>query len=139
MADNTLALLHYLSGPDSPLPSLTTGYTKPTTVYFQFFSKFFVYSFQTARVLYPFLFGLSLTVLRISFVPPAPALKQGRGVVGDTLQGVIAVVSAVVGAAIGANVVAFVMAQVLKKPLSWFSSELSCLALYGPAALTGWC
>lgn len=137
MAENTLALLEYLSSPESPLPSLTAGYTKPTTVYFQSFGHFFIYSFTTAKILYGFLFGLSVSYALTAFTPPAPALKQARGFVGDHLRGLFAVGSAVVGAVVGANVVAFFMAAVLKKPLSWFSVELSCVALYGPAALAG--
>ena len=73
----------------------------------------------------------------LTFAPPAPALRQTRGFIGDHLRGLFAVGAAVVGGVIGANVVAFIMAEVLHKPLSWFSVELSCVALYGPAALTG--
>lgn len=137
MAENTLALLQYLSSPESPLPSLTAGYTKPTTVFFQVFRHFFVYSFTTAKLLYSFLFGLSAIFAWKNFQTPAPALKQTRGFFGDHLRGLYAVGSAVFGAALGANVVAFAMASVLKKPLSWFSVELSCVALYGPAAVAG--
>ena len=137
MAENTLALLHYLSSPESPLPELTTGYTKPTTVFFQSFRHFFVYSYATAKVLYAILFGLSTSFAVAIYAPPAPALRQARGFVGDHLRGLFAVGSAVLGAVVGANAVAFVMATVLKKPLSWFSVELSCAALYGPAALMG--
>ncbi|KAI0343326.1 hypothetical protein BDW22DRAFT_1394270 [Trametopsis cervina] len=137
MAENTLALLQYLSSDESPLPSLTTGYSKPSTVYFQVFTKFFVYSFSTARILYTILFGLSVALVRASFVPPAPALKHGRGIISDNLRGTLAVGSAVLGSVAGANIVAFVMRSVLHKPLSWFSVELACLGLYGPAALSG--
>lgn len=137
MAENTLALLRYLSSPESPLPSLTAGYTRPTTVFFQSFKHFFVYSFGTAKILYAFLFGLSVSYAVATFAPPAPALRQARGFLGDHLRGLFAVGSAMVGAIVGANAVAFVMASVLKKPLSWFSVELSCVALYGPAALAG--
>lgn len=137
MAENTLALLQYLSSPESPLPSLTAGYSKPTTVFFQSFRHFFVYSFTTAKILYSILFGLSAAFAWVSFKPPAPALKQTRGFFGDNLRGLFAVGSAVVGGVLSANVVAFVMAVVLKKPMSWFSVELSCIILYGPAALAG--
>ncbi|KAH8104338.1 hypothetical protein DFH11DRAFT_1883465 [Phellopilus nigrolimitatus] len=37
MSDNALVLLRFLSSPDSPLPELTTGYTRPTTVPQRFF------------------------------------------------------------------------------------------------------
>ncbi|EKM50065.1 uncharacterized protein PHACADRAFT_153387 [Phanerochaete carnosa HHB-10118-sp] len=137
MGDNTLALLQFLSSSESPLPSLTAGYARPTTVYFQSFRYFIVYSFDTAKILYSFLFGLSASFSVLTYSPPAPALKQPRGFIGDHLRGSFAVGCAVVGAAVGANVVAFIMAEVLKKPLSWFSDELSCVLLYGPAALAG--
>jgi hypothetical protein len=137
MAENTLALLQYLSSPESPLPSLTAGYTKPTTVFFQSFGRFFVYPFTTAKIIYGFIFGLSLSMSLITFTPPAPALKQSRGFLGDNLRGLFAVGSAVFGAVVGANIVAFIIAEVLHKPLSWFSVELSCAILYGPAALAG--
>ncbi|KAI0091617.1 hypothetical protein BDY19DRAFT_983891 [Irpex rosettiformis] len=137
MAENTLALLQYLSSEESPLPSLTAGYSKPTTVYFQSFSYFFVYSFKTAQILYTVLFILSIALVNWTFVPPAPALKQGRGIISDNLAGIVAVGGAVFGAVLGVNAVAFVMDSVLHKPLSWFTQELSCVALYGPAALAG--
>ena len=35
-----------------------------------------------------------------------------------------------------ANLVALVMVNVLGKGMSWFSSKMSTLGLYGPAALT---
>jgi hypothetical protein len=49
----------------------------------------------------------------------------------------MAVVSGAVGAVVGANLVALIIMKVLGKGMSWFSSELSTLGLYGPAALTG--
>ena len=137
MAENTLALLQYLSSPESPLPSLTAGYSKPSTVYFQSFSRFFVYSFQTAQILYTILLVASLALVKYTFVPPAPALKQGRGIIADNVAGIVVVAGAVLGAVVGVNFVAFVMCSVLHRPLSWFTQELSCLALYGPAALAG--
>ncbi|KAI0684198.1 hypothetical protein BC835DRAFT_1523949 [Cytidiella melzeri] len=137
MAENTLALLQFLSSSESPLPSLTAGYSKPSTVYYQSFSHFFVYSFSTAKKIYAALVVLSFTLVRLTFVPPAPALKQGRGIVSDNLRGIVAVSSAVVGSIVGVNVVAFVMRSVLNKSLSWFSKEMACVALYGPAALAG--
>lgn len=137
MAENTLALLQHLSSSESPLPSLTAGYSKPSTVYFQSFTHFFVYSFKTAQTIYFTLSALSVILVGATFVSPAPALKQSRGIISDNLRGVVAVGSAVVGSVIGANVVAFIMRSVLHKSLSWFSRELLCVALYGPAALTG--
>ena len=137
MAENTLALLEYLASTESPLPSLTSGYTKPSTVYFQCLSHFFIYSFKTAQTLYTALLGLSLVLVWLTFVPPAPALKQGRGIIADNVRGIVAVISAIVGAVVSANMVALVMKSVLNKPLSWFSNELSSMALYGPAALAG--
>lgn len=137
MAENTLALLQYLSSSESPLPSLTAGYSRPTTVYFQTFSRFWVYSFKTALTLYSLLFAASLVLVKATFVSPAPALKQAPGIIGDNFRGIVAVGSGMVGSLVGVNVVAHIMRSVLHKPLSWFSVELSCLALYGPAALAG--
>lgn len=137
MAENTLGLLQYLSSSESPLPSLTAGYSKPSTVYFQSFSHFFVYSFKTAQILYTILLALSVSLVRFMFVPPAPELRQSRGIVSDNLVGILAVGSAVLGSVVGVNVVAFIMRSVLNKSLSWFSRELACMLLYGPAALAG--
>ncbi|CAL1714519.1 unnamed protein product [Somion occarium] len=137
MADNTLALLLYLSSAESPLPSLTEGYSKPATVFFHALSHFWVYSFQTAKVLYGASLVFTIIVVRATFVPPAPALRQGRGIISENLRGVFALSVGILGALIGANVVAFVMRSVLNKGMSWFSVEFSCLALFGPAALGG--
>lgn len=133
MGENTLALLEYLSSSESPLPSLTAGYTKPATVYFQSFGHFFVYSYEIAGVMYALLFGISASFSLLSYP------EHASGFIPDVLRGLTAIGSAAVGAIIGANAVAFIMAEVLKKPLSWFSIEYSCTALYGPAALTGNC
>lgn len=137
MAENTLALLKYLSSESSPLPSLTAGYTKPTTVFYHAFGHFWIYSFQTAKILYSVLFLASFIVARATFVPPAPALRKARGFVSETIRGLTALGLGLLGALIGANAVAFVMRSVLDKSMSWFSVELSCLALFGPAALGG--
>ena len=137
MAENTFALLHYLSSPESPLASLTAGYSKPTTVFYQVFSFFVVYSHKTAMTLYISLFSASLLFVGLTYSAPGPALKQARGILVDHLRGVIAIVAAFFGAVISVNLVAILMRDVLHKPLSWFSVELSCLALYGPPALAG--
>lgn len=137
MAENTLALLQYLSSEESPLPSLSTGYAKPTTVFYQIFSFFVVYSHKTAMTLYISLLSASLLFVGLTYSPAAPALKHGRGIVVDHLRGVIAIVAAFFGTVISVNVVAVFMNVVLHKPLSWFSVELSCVALYGPPALAG--
>ncbi|TDL26482.1 hypothetical protein BD410DRAFT_741807 [Rickenella mellea] len=53
MAENTLALLLHLSSPASPLPQLTTGYTRPTEVFFSLLNSVFVqFSFKTANAMY---------------------------------------------------------------------------------------
>lgn len=137
MAENVLALLQYLSSAESPLPSLTSGYSKPTTVFYQVFGFFVVYSFKTAVTLYITLLSASLLLVKLTFSAPLPALKHSGGIVADHVKGTISIVSAVLGAVVGVNLVAFVMNSVLNKPLSWFSAELSCLALYGPPALAG--
>lgn len=137
MGENVLALLLHLSSPESPLPTLTDGYHRPDTVFFQYLGQFFIYSFRTATIMYLALFGLSLVLVRLTYVDPAPALKKSKSMLGEQLKGLIAAGGAFIGSFVGANVVAVVMHTVLGKGMSWFSSELSCIALYGPAALTG--
>ena len=137
MAENTLALLQYLTSPESPLPSLDTGYTKPQTVFYSFVGLFFLYSFHTAKITYFFFFITSLTFVKLTYVDPTPALKKGRAIWQEQLRGVAAVIAAPIGALVGANAVAYLMASVFNKGLSWFSAELSCLILYLPPALAG--
>ena len=137
MADNTLALLQYLTSPQSPLPSLDTGYSKPQTVFFSLFGFFFRYSFQTAYITYSLFFITSIAFVKFTYVDPAPALKKGRTIWQEQLRGFAAVVAAPAGALVGANAVAYIMAKVFNKGMSWFSVELSCLILYLPPAFAG--
>ena len=137
MADNALALLQYLTSPESPLPSLDTGYTKPQTVFFSIFGFFFRYSFQTARITYFVFFITSLGFVKLTYVDPAPALKKGRAMWQEQLRGIAAVTAAPIGALVGANTVAYIMTKVFNKGMGWFSIELSCLILYLPPALAG--
>jgi hypothetical protein len=137
MAENTLALLQYLTSAESPLPSLDTGYTKPQTVFFSFFGFFFRYSFQTAKVTYLVFFITSLAFVKLTYVDPTPALKKGRTMWQEQLRGIAAVVAGPIGALAGANTVAYIMTKVFNKGMSWFSVELSCLILYLPPALAG--
>ncbi|KAI9062799.1 hypothetical protein FKP32DRAFT_1629419 [Trametes sanguinea] len=137
MAENVLALLLHLTSDESPLPELAAGYSKPQTVFYEYFGFFLVYSFTTAKILYSAFFVVALIVARLTYVDPTPALKKGTSFVGELGKGLVAVSVAFVGAAVSANLVAFVMSKVLGRSLSWFSSVFSCIALYGPAALTG--
>ncbi|OCH96275.1 hypothetical protein OBBRIDRAFT_809204 [Obba rivulosa] len=137
MAENTLALLLELSSPDSVLPTLTAGYTRPTTVFFSYFGYFIVYSFRTASAMYTALLIASVALIYFTYVDPAPALKQRISPIVEQLKGIAAVALGFVGAILGANIVAFLMRNVLGKALSWFSVEMSCIVLYGPAALAG--
>jgi hypothetical protein len=137
MGENALALLFYLSSPDSPLPSLTTGYTPPTTVFLSNLGIFVSFSFRTAKIMYLLLFAASVILVRVIYIEPAPALRKGKGLWREQARGVVAVVSGAVTAVVGANVVAVIMQRVLGKGMSWFSNEMSTLGLYGPAALTG--
>lgn len=137
MADNTLALLQYLTSSESPLPSLDTGYTKPQTVFFSIFGFFFRYSFQTAKITYFVFFITALGFVKLTYVNPAPALKKSRTVWEEQLKGIAAVIAAPIGALVGANAVAYIMTKVFNKGMSWFSVELSCLILYLPPALAG--
>ena len=137
MAENTLALLQYLSSDGSPLPSLTSGYSKPNTVFYQVLSHFVVYSFKTAIILYVALLSTSILFVTLRFSDWTAGPRQGNGIISEHLKGVAIITCSFLGAVIGANVLAFVMATVLNKPLSWFSVELSCALLYGPPALAG--
>ena len=138
MGDNVLAVLLHLSSPESPLPHLTEGFSRPKTVFFQFLGVFIIYSFRTAILLYSGLFVASVILVRAVYVDPAPALKQ-KSVLVEHVKSAAAVASAVVGALVGANIVAFVMTGLLGKSLSWFNSERACVFLYAPAALSGTC
>ena len=53
MADNSLAILNYLTSDESPLSRLTTdGYTKPSTTFFSLFgTHFFRYSSKIAIII----------------------------------------------------------------------------------------
>ncbi|KAH9951135.1 hypothetical protein B0H21DRAFT_719728 [Amylocystis lapponica] len=137
MGENVLALLLHLSSSESPLPTLTAGYTRPATVFFQWMNNFFIYSFRTASAIYLAVLCFSLALVRLLYVDPAPALKNGPGIIGEHFKGAVALTSGFVGSLVGANIVAVIMNRVLGKGMSWFSHELSCIALYGPAALAG--
>lgn len=137
MGENALALLRYLASPASPLPSLQSGCKPPTTVFFSHLGFFINYSYRTAKILYTLLFAASLVLVRVIFVDPAPALRRGKGLWREQARGVVAVIAGAGGAVVGANLVAVIIQRVLGKGMSWFSSELSTLGLYGPAALTG--
>ncbi|KAH7923703.1 hypothetical protein BV22DRAFT_1068281 [Leucogyrophana mollusca] len=137
MAENTLGLLQYLSSSDSPLPSLASGYARPTTVFFSHLGMFFIYSFRTAKILYTTLCIASFVLVSRTSVDYAPALKKGSGVLRQQIKGILSVCASALGAIVSANVVAFVMQRVLHKGLSWFRNEYAPLWLYGPAALTG--
>ncbi|KAH8106600.1 hypothetical protein DFH11DRAFT_1234660 [Phellopilus nigrolimitatus] len=61
MGDNALPLLARL-----PLPELTTGFTRPATVYFSFLDAFFVqYSFAIATALHPILLASSVFLVGV--------------------------------------------------------------------------
>ncbi|KAF9454480.1 hypothetical protein P691DRAFT_692720 [Macrolepiota fuliginosa MF-IS2] len=128
MAENTLALLRFLSSEVSPLPKLTAGYTRPTTVYFTLLGKFYMYSFKTARIMYSVLFVASLLFVRLS--------KANRERARWT-NGLVAVLAAVSGALIVPNVVALVMNKGLNKGMSWFSSPFAPIVLYAPPTILG--
>ncbi|KAF9475846.1 hypothetical protein BDN70DRAFT_953709 [Pholiota conissans] len=138
MAENTLALLRYLSSKKSPLASLTAGYSRPTTVFFAHVGPtFFMYSFTTAKVLYTVLFTFSFFLVRGTFVDPAPALKNGHGFWKEQGKGTVAVISGMTGTLLVPNVVAVIMKSVLNKGMSWFKDPMAPVGLYGPAALLG--
>lgn len=142
MGDNALALLQYLSSDASPLPSLVTGYTRPSTVFFSNLGTFFKFSYNTARFLYLAFFALSVAFVGATYRNPAPALKKGAkspyyGVWAANAQGIVATILSLLGALVGANGLAVIMNVTMNSGMSWFASEMSALVLYGPAALTG--
>ena len=164
MAENTLALMEYLSSPESPLPTLTTGYTKPTTVFFSILNLIFVqYSFATANALHFILLISSVLLVYYKSASVGSTLSRTReaafGQDGDSVEikvsihaemtmrpenmwvthakSIVLVGSSFVSALFGVNVVALLMSRVFNKPLSWYKVEFSCMLLYGPAALAG--
>ena len=137
MAENVLALIRYLTSSNSPLPSLTAGYTTPTTVFFtHIYHTFFVYSFTTAKIMYTTLFASSLLLVWITFGPGATA-QSGSGFWIEQGRGCIAVLAGMIGTLLVPNVVAFLMKTVLDKGMSWFKSPLAPIALYAPPSLLG--
>ena len=133
MADNTLALLKFLSSEESTLPSLhgrIPGQV-PSSVYFAIVGRyFFLYSAATAK-------AMSLALLLLSSVLARSALPPGVSVTDVVFKGFYAIISAVVGAVIGANIVALCMDRLLHRALSWFSHEAAPVLLFGPPALAG--
>jgi hypothetical protein len=134
MADNTLAILKYLSSDSSPLPSLTTGYTRPTTVFFAEFGRFVQYQFSTARLMYGTLFSLSFVIAWVTCRERAGD-SSSAGFWVAQWNGARTLLVAFGGALIGANGLAVVMHRFLGHNMSWFASAHSALFLYGPAAL----
>ncbi|KAH9021484.1 hypothetical protein EDB84DRAFT_1512163 [Lactarius hengduanensis] len=136
MAENTLAILQYLSSDESPLPSLTTGYSRPATVFFTQFGRFFQFQFATARLMYGTLFALSLTLARFAHQKRAPG-SSSTIFLTEQWKGARALLFALCGALIGANGLAAMMHRALGRNMSWFASEHSALLLYGPATFGG--
>ena len=124
---------------------MTTGYTRPTTVFFSDFGRFIQYQFSTARLMYGTLFALSLSLAWFVYserLPPgsrsgSKSLTTAGGFWKAQWNSIRAHFIAFGGALIGANGLAVIMHRVLGRNMSWFASEHSALLLYGPAALTG--
>lgn len=132
MAENVLALVKYLSSDRSPLPTLTEGYTRPSTVYFTHIGVFITYSFATARTMYTALFFATLFLIHFG------NKKLGALSLWSThAKGVAAVLTGLAGALVVPNVVAFVMANVVGRSMSWFAIEFSAILLYGVPTLLG--
>lgn len=133
MSENVLALLRHLSSPSSPIPSLATGYTQPSTVFYSYLGYFWVYSFKTAKTL-----QITLLLVAITFV----FFSNKRGSNGHRFwnqlgRATARVLAGITGALVGANLVAFVMCKVLGKAMSWYSNQFAALALFAPPALFG--
>lgn len=131
MAENVLALVKYLSSNRSPLPTLTEGYTRPSTVYFSHIGVFIIYSFATAKIMYSCLFLAVLLFVHFGNKP------SGSSVWTVQAKGVVAVLTGYVGGLIAPNVVALVMTKVLGKGMSWFANVHSAVLLYGVPTLLG--
>ena len=131
MGENALALVKYLSSVRSPLPTLTDGYTPPSTVFFSYIGIFIIYSFSTAKLMYTALLLASIVLIRLQ------GPKNALGLWRAQARGVLSVLSALAGGVIVPNVVAFIMSRVLGKGMSWFSHEYSAMALYGVPMLLG--
>ncbi|KAF7318377.1 Peptide hydrolase [Mycena chlorophos] len=129
MGENTLALIKHLTAPGSPLPKLSGSskhHQKMHLVFLAFLTKFFMYRFSTAKVMY----GVSLATA-VFFTRPILAKKRWRG-------GVRAVLTGLLGTIVVPNLLAFFMSKVLGKGMSWFSGYVfGALGLYAPAALLG--
>jgi hypothetical protein len=132
MAENVLSLIRDLTSSNSPLPSLTTGYTKPTTVFFShLYKSFFKYSFSTAKIMYSALLILCVIFVRVSHS------HSGFGRFWtELLRGCLAVLVGVIGALLVPNVVAIMMMK-MDKAMSWYAKPLAPVVLYGPAGLFG--
>ncbi|KAL5492913.1 hypothetical protein ACEPAI_4361 [Sanghuangporus weigelae] len=164
MGDNTLALLQFLSSPESPLPDLTSGYSKPTTVFFSFFNTyFFRYSFATANALHLVLLAASLALVAYGTPPISVTVVKHEkrelvvqsngvgatasgvtefvasrpGIWTDIVKGFVIILLALLAALVSVHVVALLMVYAFGKPFSWFRVEGSCALLYAPAALLG--
>jgi FlaA1/EpsC-like NDP-sugar epimerase len=126
MAENVLSLIRDLTSSNSPLPSLTAGYTKPSTVFFShIYKSFFRYSFTTAKIMYAILLLLSVLLVRVTHA----SWKE-------QLRGCFAVLVGMIGALLVPNVVAIIMTK-MDKAMSWYTKPLAPVALYGPAGLLG--
>ncbi|KAI5116032.1 hypothetical protein M0805_002087 [Coniferiporia weirii] len=80
MGDTALALLKFLASEESPLPKLSEGHVKPTTVFFSFLGAFFVqYSFATAIALYATLLATSVVLVSSTSVPSSAFGVEQKG------------------------------------------------------------
>ncbi|KAF8682072.1 hypothetical protein AX14_004421 [Amanita brunnescens Koide BX004] len=132
MAENVLALVKYLSSERSPLPTLTEGYTRPSTVYFSHIGVFITYSFTTGKIMYTALFLATILLVHVG------NKKLGAlGVWRAQAKGVAAVLAGLVGALVVPNLVALVMVNVLGRSMSWFANVFSAILLYGVPTLLG--
>jgi hypothetical protein len=136
MAENSLALLKFLSSDESPLPYLVHGATPPSTVYFSYLGFFIKYSARAAIWIYSSIALGALVLTRLMFTNLKPALRKDDNLILTQLGGLGASFAALLGALVGANIVAAVM-RCVGHGMSWFSNEFSCLALYAPPALAG--
>ncbi|KAH8813685.1 hypothetical protein DL96DRAFT_501140 [Flagelloscypha sp. PMI_526] len=153
MAENTLALLSYLSSSSSPLPNLSRNLTavqegeihgaaarlRPKTVFFSYLGLFWTYSFTAAKFIYLLLALTSYGIVKTRFQPlplrRAPTAKNAPPPEPFNLtNGIVAVIGGLVGAVIGPLLVAGGMFY-MGKEMSWFKDTLTGpLILYAPPA-----
>jgi hypothetical protein len=131
MADQTHALVKYFTSAESSLDTIPAHKPgdKSFTIFNSLFHRVFIkYSLST---------GTALTLILLTTSIGFSFLALPTVTIPKVFIAICAVISAFIGALAGSNLAALWMGSVLNKRLSWFSSELYPLFLYGPPTLAG--